>query len=86
MIDYLPVLCYIIIVNQFFHFCKKNLITRRPKPKLQKVINDSGGIAKTSAFLAAGLYKSDIGKLVPDDILERICHRFYQLTGNLDIV
>ena len=51
----------------------------------KKVINDSGGIAKTSEFLAAGLYKSDIGKLVNIGILERIRHGFYQLAGNLDI-
>ena len=51
----------------------------------KKVINDSGGIAKTSEFLAAGLYKSDIGKLVNDGLLERIRHGFYQLAGNLDI-
>ena len=51
----------------------------------QKVLNESGGIAETSAFLAAGLYKSDIGKLVTDGVLERIRHGFYQLAGNYDI-
>ena len=51
----------------------------------KKAINESGGIAKTSEFLAAGLYKSDIGKLVTDGLLERIRHGFYQLAGNLDI-
>ncbi len=49
------------------------------------VINESGGIAKTSEFLVAGLYKSDIGKLVSDGVLERIRHGFYQLAGNYDI-
>lgn len=51
----------------------------------RKVLNESGGIAETSAFLAAGLYKSDIGKLVTDGVLERIRHGFYQLSGNFDI-
>lgn len=51
----------------------------------QKVLNEYGGIAETSAFLAAGLYKSDIGKLVTDGVLERIRHGFYQLEGNSDI-
>ena len=51
----------------------------------KKVINESGGIARTSEFLAAGLYKSDIGKLVISGVLERIRHGFYQLAGNLDI-
>lgn len=51
----------------------------------KKIIDESGGIAKTAAFLAAGLYKSDIGKLVADGILERIRHGFYQLVGNYDI-
>ena len=51
----------------------------------KKVIAESGGIAKTSAFLSAGLYKSDIGKLVADGVLERIRHGFYQLVGNNDI-
>lgn len=48
----------------------------------KKVINESGGIARTSEFLAAGLYKSDIGKLVIAGVLERIRHGFYQLAGN----
>ena len=51
----------------------------------EKVINESGGIAKTSELVAAGLYKSDIGKLVSDGVLERIRHGYYQLAGNLDI-
>ena len=51
----------------------------------KKVIDESGGIAKTSAFLAAGLYKSDIGKLVTDGVLERIRHGFYQLADNYEI-
>ncbi len=42
------------------------------------VIIESGGIAKTSEFLSAGLYKSDIGKLVTGELLEHICHGFYQ--------
>ena len=51
----------------------------------KKVINDAGGIARTSEFLAAGLYKFDIGKLVTDGVFERIRHGFYQLAGNIDI-
>ena len=51
----------------------------------KKVINESGGIAETSEFLTAGLYKYDIGKLVTDGVLERIRHGFYQLAGNNDI-
>ncbi|MCR5456649.1 MAG: abortive phage infection protein [Clostridiales bacterium] len=49
------------------------------------VINDAGGIAKTSAFLAAGLSKSDIGKLVNDTVIDRINHGFYKLAGNYDL-
>lgn len=51
----------------------------------KKVINESGGIAETSEFLTAGLYKYDIRKLVTDGVLERIRHGFYQLAGNNDI-
>lgn len=51
----------------------------------KQVIDKSGGIAKTSDFIAAGLYKSDIGKLVSDGVLERIRHGFYQLADNYDI-
>ena len=51
----------------------------------KKVINESGGIERTSEFLAAGLYKSDIEKLLTDEVLERIRHGFYQLAGNYDI-
>lgn len=51
----------------------------------KNVINRSGGIARTADFLATGLYKSDIGKLMADGVLERIRHGFYQLAGNSDI-
>ena len=51
----------------------------------KKVIEESGGIAKTAAFLATGLCKSDIGKLVTDGTIERIRHGFYQLAGDYDI-
>lgn len=51
----------------------------------KRVIDDADGIAKTSEFLAAGLNKPDIGKLVADGVLERIRHGFYQLAGDSDI-
>lgn len=51
----------------------------------KKVIDCSGGIAKTSEFLAAGLYRSDIGKLVKDGRLERIRHGFYRHADNYNI-
>ncbi|MCR4593519.1 MAG: type IV toxin-antitoxin system AbiEi family antitoxin domain-containing protein, partial [Clostridiales bacterium] len=51
----------------------------------KEIIKKTGGIAKTSDFLAAGLYKSDIGKFVTEGVLERIRHGFYQLAGNYDI-
>lgn len=51
----------------------------------KNVIIESGGIAKTSEFLSDGLYKSDIGKLLSDGLLEHICHGFYQLAESLDI-
>lgn len=51
----------------------------------KKVIDEAGGIAKTSEFLTAGLYRADIEKLVSNGLLERIRHGFYQLAGNLDI-
>ena len=51
----------------------------------KKVIIDSGGIAETSAFVSAGLYKSDIGKLVTDGVIERIRRGFYQIANTADI-
>jgi len=51
----------------------------------KNVIKKSGGIAKTSEFLAAGLYKSDVGKLVADGVLERVRQGYYQLAENVDI-
>lgn len=51
----------------------------------KKVIDEAGGIAKTSELLTAGLYRADIEKLVSNGLLERIRHGFYQLAGNLDI-
>ena len=51
----------------------------------KKVIRESGGIAETSAFLKAGISKTDIGKLVTDGVIERIRRGYYQLAGNYDI-
>ena len=51
----------------------------------QNVIEKSGGIAKTSLLTEAGLYRSDIGKLVADGVLERIRHGYYQLADNNEL-
>ncbi len=53
--------------------------------KAQKVIEESGGIAETSAFNSAGIYHYDLRKLVTDGVIERIRHGFYQLADNTDI-
>ena len=51
----------------------------------KKVIETSGGIAKTTAFLTAGLTNHDIGKLVADGAISRISLGFYQLAEDSDV-
>ncbi len=47
-----------------------------------QVIDRSGGIAETSAFLAAGLYRSDVARLAKNGTLKRLRRGFYQSAGN----
>jgi len=49
------------------------------------VIKRSGGIAKTSDFLAAGLDRTHLTKLCQDGVLTRIRYGLYQLADNFDI-
>ena len=81
----MPVVCYTTIINQFVDLQEESDSAMTKAEIAKKVITDSGGIAKTSEFLAAGLYKSDLGKLVTCGVLERIRHGFYQLAGNHEI-
>ncbi len=51
----------------------------------QKVLNSTGGIAKTADFIEAGLAKYDVCNLNNNGHLERIRHGFYKLANNFDI-
>ena len=48
----------------------------------KKIINDAGGIAKTSQFVQAGLSNFDVARLCNDGYINRIRHGYYQLTEN----
>ena len=50
-----------------------------------KVIEESDGIASTSAFIGAGLSKGDLCKLVADDRIVRVQHGFYRLSGDWNV-
>lgn len=47
----------------------------------KKVIEKRGGIAKSSDFVAAGLFASDVVNLCNSGYLERIRHGYYRLSG-----
>ena len=49
------------------------------KKIVKKIINDAGGIAKTSEFVYAGLSNFDVASLCNDGYIERIRHGYYQL-------
>lgn len=49
------------------------------KDIIKKIIYTSGGIAKLSAFIAAGVPKEKIYKLCSDGYLQRVCQGYYQL-------
>ncbi|NLP49060.1 MAG: abortive phage infection protein [Clostridiales bacterium] len=56
------------------------------KQKLAKnVIAKHGGIAKSSDFVAAGIYASDVVKLCNSGYLERIRHGYYRLSSTEEI-
>lgn len=56
------------------------------KQKLvQDIIDNSGGIAKTSELVAAGLEKWDIQHLKRIGAIESVRHGYYQLVGDTDI-
>ena len=51
----------------------------------KKIISEHGGIAKTSDFMEAGFYRSDLGLLVSNGIIERVRQGYYQLADNYNI-
>lgn len=51
----------------------------------KKVIIDSGGIAKTSMLLEAGLRRVDVCKLTNDGLIKRVHHGFYSLKNDSDL-
>ena len=51
----------------------------------KKIISEHGGIAKTSDFMGAGFYRSDLGLLVSKGIIERVRQGYYQLADNYSI-
>ena len=55
------------------------------KPDLVKIISDSGGIAKTSDLIAAGVSKNTLKELTENGTLLRIRHGYYQLADDVDI-
>lgn len=46
---------------------------------VKKVINENGGIAKTSDFTAVGMKNYEVAALCKEGYLERICRGFYQI-------
>lgn len=52
---------------------------------VQNIIQKSGGIAKTSDFILAGLKNYDVAKLCKEGVIERIRHGYYQLPKSKDI-
>ena len=55
------------------------------KTIVQNIIKQSGGIAKTSDFIGAGINNYDVAKLCNEGIINRIRHGYYQLPKDKDI-
>ena len=55
------------------------------KTIVQNIIKQSGGIAKTSDFIRAGIDNYDVAKLCNEGIINRIRHGYYQLPKDKDI-
>ena len=53
--------------------------------QIQSVLIQSGGIAKTADFVAAGITKQELGAFCKTGELERIRQGYYQRTDNYDI-
>lgn len=53
--------------------------------QVQSVLSQSGGIAKTADFVAAGITKQELGAFCKTGELERIRQGYYQLADNYDI-
>ena len=51
----------------------------------KNIISEHGGIAKTSDFIAAGFYRSDLGWLLSKGVIERVRQGYYQIADNYDI-
>ena len=55
------------------------------KKIVKKIINDAGGIAKTSEFVSAGLSNFDVARLCKGGYIERVHHGYYQLAEKGEI-
>ncbi|HIZ40016.1 MAG TPA: type IV toxin-antitoxin system AbiEi family antitoxin domain-containing protein [Candidatus Anaerobutyricum stercoris] len=55
------------------------------KTIVQNIIKQSGGIAKTSDFIEAGLDNYNVAKLCNEGIINRIRHGYYQLPKDKEI-
>ena len=53
---------------------------------IKKIIEDSGGIARTSDFAAKGISKYEVAAFCKDGVIERIRRGFYQLPHRNNII
>ena len=53
--------------------------------QVQSVLTESGGIAKTADFVAAGITKQELGAFCKTGELERIRQGYYQLAGDFSV-
>lgn len=56
------------------------------KEILKTVIENNGGIAKTSDFVANGINKYEVAAFCKEGVIERICRGFYQLPQSENII
>lgn len=52
----------------------------------KQVIENNNGITKAANLISAGISRTEIRKLCNDDYIERICHGYYKLTKQYDLL
>ena len=73
-------------MRTLFNFCMRKVgVCLSKKEILKTVIENNGGIAKTSDFVANGINKYEVAAFCKEGVIERIRRGFYQLPQSKSI-
>ena len=79
VVAFFPIIYYNKCIHNLKFACRKLVLILNKKEIIQTVIENNGGIAKTSDFAANGINKYEVAAFCKEGFIERIRRGFYQL-------